>query len=1679
MRVDPPGAQLRERFRSPRIVVGIIYETGSIYLTSAAGIINVPGNVIYGCLQDVSSSSQQLFPDEGRATIGALTFKAVDIDGAISEAIREQLLVLGRGVRNNEVRVFTGDGDDFNQYVRVDTYVIDDVVELDQTVYSFSCSDRNRELREEVFQQVGTRLTATLNTTDTTVNVQNTGGFSLVQHTAAFEDGPSALVGYIRIRKTGEVIRWTGKTPTTFTGCTREHFRTIADVVVVDPATDPDKQPEVEEFIYLQMPGPQLIYAVMTGVILGTSNTLPDPWHLGIDPANVDTAAFQGIGTDLYDPANPAAGLVLQFPFLQQTDGKRFIEEQIHRVILTYSPVDTLGRLTLKRMAALISTAQPVATITYDNIISHGAIQHVQSKVINEIVFDWNFDGEEYTRTDVLFNANSINAYGRGTRVSMELGGVNASIHGRATLQHVMDSYTDRYGAPPIKLSAQVSSSLSHLEIGDCVRVQLSLVPDFSNSATIDRVFEIQGRSINWVTGEVSLDLFASTSRTNPDSGAGTSSYLPDSWFLSEGTALSAALTMTGDHVVASGSLTGGDDLRTAVFYHDGDVIIDTGVTVSISDNVQIRCTGELRVLGKIDGKGRGIAPIADPNVVGTPIDSSSFANTAQTIGSTNASAGIKFDTSLNTWYPYTSPFVSGPAAISRFNLIVASGALTNIPSELRGTRGIYAVGVVDGPTGSDIVRALGGAGGAGGAGLMIAGRGLSFGLAGLIDLSGADGQTPAGTTTLHGHSVYGGAGGGGSSGNLLVVVDGDQVTFPDLDGTFVGNHGATPATGTPITRVPPDSVSEPWRGGIYDGLGTANNAAACSIIQYTAIDTEFGETDDEVLPAPTDLAAAGDGNGLVLTWSPPAADKYDYVEIWEAISNDRTGALRIAQVRGDHYSKTSGTSITRYYWARSVRAGFGTSAWEPSGVSAGVSATFGGATGSDTVFYYIKPTTGTALKNSASTLTVEAHKLTGGTDILLSSGTIKLYVGSTEVTVGNGYGVGSDGYTGVFDAGDIGGDVIVLLKDGAGGNVIDSITLVDVLDGSASADATYGYVEPEGPLAWTRASDQTTWTPSALTVDLNCTFTRGGSDVARVAQRVTRDADGILSSSSTTHPSGNLNASDVTVSSLGGGSQSMAVKFDYDDGAAHIASVTETVLTSMAGIDGTDGIPGADSGGLITNAGFETGTLLPGWATSGSQATVINDPAKAHSGSWSVHISTGSTGLRTAPTYRPAVQVGQTLVVSCWAARDGSSLPDADGDLSVQWEDASGTVISTSSVVSAQHSISGYQGLRIAARAPPSATHAVVQFKKSGGSTGQWYADDFALTIAGESGIEEIRDDFIYGTTADFLAAWNDLSDGAGELSLLTGLTDAPGGTAIRIGNNTGNDQRRMSKETPTPYDGKSIYEVGFIARRGLGSGAFWFGLEGLAADGLTVIDTSGGTTHSAHWVAAGNLALGSSWQLIRGYAYGWSAGPGGTHNDSSAPGTLYNGIAYIRPIFVANYNGVAGQTDIAAIWVRRLTGALQGKDQVDTPEIVDGAVSETTVTTTGSLSITNTQHTPEGQSFNTLILSQTVTPAAACTIKVRVSCWVQYNMTSAHSFADFQYSLQQGSVYDGFQEQHWFLPNPGASDSFGINITHERTFSGSAGVATTLKFMGAQFNLDDSVSIQNAEMNVKMDYK
>jgi hypothetical protein len=159
-------------------------------------------------------------------------------------------------------------------------------------------------------------------------------------------------------------------------------------------------------------------------------------------------------------------------------------------------------------------------------------------------------------------------------------------------------------------------------------------------------------------------------------------------------------------------------------------------------------------------------------------------------------------------------------------------------------------------------------------------------------------------------------------------------------------------------------------------------------------------------------------------------------------------------------------------------------------------------------------------------------------------------------------------------------------------------------------------------------------------------------------------------------------------------------------------------------------------------------------------------------------------------------------------------------------------------------------------------------------------------------------------------------------------------------------------------PFDPAVLYRVSVTVRQtAAGSDTaqqrFYFGVAGVAADGTTLVNTSGSAlAGSQHYVAvaAQNLTAGGGWQRYTGYLKGYAAS-GATGTTSAAPsptspGVLHANARYISPVFYANYNAGTGTTEIGMVTVEVVeTGAVQtvniSDGAITTPKLIAGAVT------------------------------------------------------------------------------------------------------------------------------------------
>jgi len=856
-------------------------------------------------LESVGVVSQRIYPDEGRSTIGAFNFEALDTLASLTDEQRTQLNDNDIGLRGKRVRFYVGfEGMDFADFELYCTQTLQGV-SYDSGVYKFQCQDIQREAKKRVFERVTLRLAQDVDSVTTTIPI--TGDTSLLEafeHDAAFSDAPSTEVAYVRIDD--EIIRVpvAGIDPNELTGVTRGALGTFAAAHTTQTGGLEDELTEVEEVIYLEMNSVKLSYAVLTGKLLGqTGKTLPSGWHAGITSDYIDEASFTGIGADLYNSGN--GGVVLRFIDPDAGEVKRWVEQQIMRIIGTFLFVRTDGKLALRRLEEVLHGAAPIAAITDRELTDPPALAYRYDLIANRLEIEWNRIDDETTRITRIDDSTSITRWGASDTRKIPAYGLHGSRHSSDALRSLFQRYRSRYSGPPIITKADALLTMARLEVGDIVQVETATAVDHTDSETtvgLARSFEVQGVTLDWLAQRLTFDLFGSTQQAAPIGSGNTGEAIPDSWFDSGGTDIDSKAEVTGAAGVftvnSNCTLTGNASLSNsaAIWRCTGDLVIPPGVTLTITQNVQLRVKGVLTINGTINGAGEGLAGVADTlDTSSWPMLPNSLFGLALAFVATPPYSGVAVQTG-NVGY-YGAPRAGGGlferentafgghALIQSFYPAATEGTVNVVPTYMIGWNGSVVTGLPDdlrgssgGPggkrhwnrsNGGAVQVNDGGTGGDGGAGLLVICRGATFGAAGQVNLSGADGlvgEYDSGNT----RPAHAGAGAGGAPGAVLFVVDGVLNPLPVLTNTTIpARYGEVPLPSgaynvqtTAWQRVGDLSLLQTNRISYFAASPTSNLLAGVAASRALYLSADDGAAEDPAGPGdpvePANIMPAG-----------------------------------------------------------------------------------------------------------------------------------------------------------------------------------------------------------------------------------------------------------------------------------------------------------------------------------------------------------------------------------------------------------------------------------------------------------------------------------------------------------------------------------------------------------------------------------------------------------------------------------------------------------------------------------------------------------------------------------------------------------------------------------------------------------------------------------------------------
>ena len=812
--------------KKPRFVLRINFGTKSVpdyvYFPSTDDIPNVPtdGVIHTGLIEKLSGTSQQLDLSTGINKIGDMNFTLVDKDYVLSDLLADKD-TNGKGIRKKQVRFYYGYKDlDFSEFATIQTQEIEKDLSISGASYTFRCNDKQRGLTAKIFKEVKTNLYQTMDSEQLYMFVYGVDDFEWNDQGAGYSDAPNQKVFYTRVDN--EMMRITNAVSDISLGIplykltigARSVLGTTPSEHVVDSNDTKDARPDVVQVPYLEGSAFDMLYSVITGVHYNDpTKTFPSNWSALLGEDSIRISDFVNIGLDFWDTTDDNAGKVLKFIGEEVQTAKAFIESQLLELYSTFIPIRGDGNLGLARASNVLTDAPYTLTFDESNVVKVLSYSHRLSEVINLVQLGWAYDSidKEFERNPILIDQESIDKHHISVLKTKKFRGLSTSRHSATEIKNVFDMVRDRFSAPPIYIELELLPSNNVVEVGDAHRVKLAKVRDHTGKTiALDRTMEVQRVSIDWITGKIRVLMFGSTQKAAPITFNEGDRVLSDDYFnaaLNGGTDFSTipGATFTGGalHLTANTTLTGHDDVNnaTAIYSYVGNVVIDSGVTITTTKNVQFRISEEFKGVngGKIDAKGQGHAGRA--GVGWTEADVLAGDASVGYLGSSEAQGGFSEFPTLYTYSGYKliikgyvlrgARTVGERDKIPLFNLGVTSNNITGLPNDLQGVPGAGGTGL-NYTTGA--IQLTGGVGGGSGGAVQITARSCVFETSFLTDVSGNDGvlgseATVASTTS----SINSGAGAGGNTGVLLVLIDGNSNPPNITTNNFIALTGKMP----------------------------------------------------------------------------------------------------------------------------------------------------------------------------------------------------------------------------------------------------------------------------------------------------------------------------------------------------------------------------------------------------------------------------------------------------------------------------------------------------------------------------------------------------------------------------------------------------------------------------------------------------------------------------------------------------------------------------------------------------------------------------------------------------------------------------------------------------------------------------------------------------------------------
>ncbi len=392
---------------------------------------------------------------EGRTSIGSLSFMLLDKNAEITK------LNFQYQMANRIITLLCGFADiPESKYVPLfKGRILNYTFNADAVAWNYEVNSLITDQVQNIFTAT-TVLTVDAGSGDATLNVEDTSLF------------PAATAGVLYVRIGDEAISYTGKTGTTFTGCTRGALGTVAATHATGD--------EARNLAVLQGNPATLALQILTSTGAGTNGTydvLPKCCGLAIDQTLIDVAKFES------ERDRWLNGLLFKFEESASAVGKQFLEEQIYTFSNSYPTTNNQGLISYKVYAPplpdlvtpVLDDKDLISKPTFEGNVLHDLF-------FNEVDLSYDYDfvsGNFLTRL-LDEDINSQTLFGVTKTQPYQSRGMRTGTTGQKKIDRFTSRFLRRFSVPSPQIRSSAFYRRRLLELADVIPFSSAFLPDIS-----------------------------------------------------------------------------------------------------------------------------------------------------------------------------------------------------------------------------------------------------------------------------------------------------------------------------------------------------------------------------------------------------------------------------------------------------------------------------------------------------------------------------------------------------------------------------------------------------------------------------------------------------------------------------------------------------------------------------------------------------------------------------------------------------------------------------------------------------------------------------------------------------------------------------------------------------------------------------------------------------------------------------------------------------------------------------------------------------------------------------------------------------------------------------------------------------------------------------------------------